>query len=169
MSDLKLSLVLFTFLVLASQSYAIAVVAEAREDVVASALIDAEGVVASAYQTVLNAEEAGANVSSLLARLNEAEGFLAQGRVAHTQGDFDEALNFANLSKGVGVQVKDDALELRNLALNESLQRVSFTTAASVVACTLIAFVSLWVWRVFKRRYYQRVLGMKPEVNVDES
>lgn len=168
MSGVKFSLVSMLFLVLASQFFVVAVVAEAREDVVASALTDTEEVLASAYQAVLEAEEAGANVSSLLVQLNEAGGLLAQGHMAYRLGDFDEAVNFAELSSGVGIHVKDEALKLKDLALGESLQHLYFTAVGSVIFCVLIVFGSFLVWRVFKRRHYQRVLRMKPEVSAGE-
>jgi len=165
----KFSLILLFFLVLASQFFVVAVVAEDRQDVVASALTYAEEVLGYAYQTVLKAEETGANVSYLLVRLNEAGGFLAQGRVAYRLGDFDEAVSLANLSRGIGVHVENEALKLKDLALGESFQRVWLTMVGSVVGMVLIVVGTLWVWRVFKRRYYGGLLEMKLEVSVDES
>nr|NIR87761.1 hypothetical protein [Candidatus Bathyarchaeota archaeon] len=62
------------------------------EDDAAWAIIKAEDSVASGYDAVLEAEEAGANVSGLLARLNEAAMLLAEAEIAFRLGDFDEAV-----------------------------------------------------------------------------
>ena len=165
MSSLRFSLVLFVFLVLASQFFVVAVKADISEDAAASALTDAEEVVASAYQAVLKAEEAGANASSLLVKLNQAGSYLAQGRVAYNMRDFDKAVNFASLSKDGGKQVEHNALELENLALGESLQRQWFTMVGSVVSVALIVLGSFLTWRIFRKRHYQRFSGVKLEVS----
>jgi len=133
------------------------------------ALTNAESTLVSAYQKVLEAEEAGANVSGLLVRLNEAGGFLARARMAYTLGDFDEAVRFASSSGDVAVEVQNSAVGLRDLALGDGVQRLWFTLVGSVVGVVLVVLGCFWVWRVFKRRYYRRVLGMKPEVATDES
>jgi len=169
MSGLKLSLVLVMFLVLASQFFISETFAEASKDVAASALTDAEGVVASAYQAVLRAEAAGANVSGLLVRLTEAGGFLANARMAYKSGDFEEAASFANSSRNIGVEVENAADELKDSAFFERVQRMWFMMTGSIFGVILVFFGSFWVWRVFKRRYYGRVLGMKPEVSPNES
>jgi hypothetical protein len=169
MSVLKFSFVLFMFLVLTSQFFVVAVVAGVSEDVAASALTDAEEAVTSAYQAVLRGEEAGGDVSSLLIRLNEAGGFLARARMAYDLRDFEEAASLANSSRNIGVEVESAAVNLRDSALSEGLQHMVFTITASVIGVALIALGSFWVWRVFKHRYYGRILKMKPEVSSNES
>jgi len=169
MPDVKFSLIALTLLFLVSRFFAVGTFAEASEGVAALVLADAEGVVASAYQAVLEAEEAGANVSSLLVRLNEAGKFLVQGRDAYKVGDFDDAVLFANSSSSIGAEVKDEANESENLAISENLQRASLSTVESIVGVTLVVLASFLAWNVFKKRYYRWVLGKKPEVCVDES
>jgi hypothetical protein len=168
-SGLKFSLVLVMFLILASQFFISETFAQASKDVAASALTDAEGVVVSAYQAVLRAEEAGANVSGLLVRLNEAGGFLARARMAYDFGDFEEAAGLANSSRNIGVEVENAAVELKDSAFLERVQRMWFMMLGSIFGVVLVFFGSFWVWRVFKRRYYRRVLMMKPEVSSNES
>jgi len=169
MSGLKFLLGLMMVLFVASQFFVVATYGEFGEDVAASALKDAEEVVFSAYQAVLEAEESGANVSGLMVRLNEAEGLLANARMAYKFGDFEEASRFATSSTNIGVEVENAAVELRDSALSEKEQHMWFSMIGSVVSVVLIVLGSFWVWRVFKRRYYGRVLGMKPEVGADES
>jgi len=152
-SVLKFSLILVMFLVFASQSFVFATSAQIGQEEAASALANAEGTVVSAFQEVLKAEEAGANVSFLLARLNEAEEHLTQARIAYRLGDFDETARFSGLSREVGEQVQSDAIKLRDSALSESLQHIMFTMIASVAGVALITLGSLWVWHLLKKRY----------------
>jgi len=169
MPSLKFSLALLMFLVLASQIFVFETFAEVSENVAASGLTDAESVVVSAYQVVLKAEQAGANVSGLLVRLNEAEGFLTRARMAYELGDFEKAASFANSSRNIGVEVENAAVELKDSALSEGAQRMWFMMTGSIVGVVGVFLGSFWVWTVFKRRYYRRVLMLKPEVGSDES
>jgi len=138
-------------------------------DVAASAIGQAEGVVASAYEAVLEAEQAGANVSGLLVRLNEAGELLARAQVAFRLGDFDEAVVSANLCSEIGEGVRSEADELRVKAYGGRVTGSWLTMTGSMVSVVAVVFGSFWGWRVFKRRYIRRVLRMKPEVVKDES
>jgi hypothetical protein len=150
---LKFSLVLMVFLVFASQVFVLVAFAEVSEGEVASALADADEAVVFAYKAVLRAEEAGANVSSLLVRLNEGGGFLARAHMAYKFGDFEEAASFANSSRNIGVEVQNTAVELKGSALIERMQRIWFSVTTSVVSIALIVLGSLSVWLFSKERY----------------
>lgn len=141
----------------------------ASEDVADSAIEAAESAVISAFEAVTVAEKAGGNVSGLLADLTEAGEFLAVAQMSHRNGDFDNAIYFANLSRDIGDEVKGEAYELQNSAGNENVQRMWFTMIGSVSGVILVVLGSFWFWRFFKRWYLRRVLRMKPEVAKDES
>ena len=130
----------------------------------ALAIERAEGVVASGYQAVLEAEGAGANVSGLLARLNEAGGLLALARVSYRVGDFDGTVRFAELCGEIGEGVRFDALGVRDFAVEEAGHRFWRAIIGSIVGVAIIVFLSFLGWFIFKGRYYRRVLGMRPEV-----
>lgn len=169
MPVLRFSFVLLIFLILMSWSCVIATLGKVDENDAASSLTDAEGAVASAYRAVLEAEQAGANVSVLLSQLNEAGGNLTLAHYAYEQGDFDRAVDFANSSRIIGGDVRGTAIGLKDSALSEGVQRVWLAMTSSVVGVVGVSLGGFWVWHVFKRRYYGRVLGMKPEVISDES
>jgi len=139
---------------LASQFLASATFAEASENEAASALTSAENAIVSAYQEVLKAEEAGANVSGLLAQLSKAGEDLVSARMAfnHNPHDFDKAVSLANSSRDIAEEVQNAAVGLEKLALSEGLQHTLFTMMASVVGMALTAFGSLWVWHLLKKR-----------------
>lgn len=147
---MKPSLVLLILLVFASQL----LVAETfliGEGYATSSSTESEESVVSAYRAALETEKAGANVSSLLVKLNEAAKFLASGRMSNGSADFDEATRIAR-------EVENAAVELKDSALSEGLQRMVFTMTASVVGMALIALGSLVVWRLLKNRYRTNTL-----------
>lgn len=152
---------LYTFLVLEGQA--------SNGDVATLAITQAEDVVASAYEAVWGAEQAGANVSSLIVRLNDAAEFLAKAYVEFRLGDFDDAIASADLCVELGESVRREADDLRVAAHGSRVMDSWLTVAGSLVGVVLVIFVSFWGWRVFKHRYRGEVLRMKPEVAKDES
>ncbi len=125
----------------------------ASEDIANSAIETAETAMISAFEAVTEAEQAGGNVAGLLANLTEAGEFLAAAQMSYRNEDFDNAIYFANLSKNIGEDVREAAYELKDLAWNDSFQRMRFTMLGSISGIILVVLGSLWVWRVIKRRY----------------
>jgi hypothetical protein len=139
------------------------------EDVAASAVDRAEAAAASAYEAVLDAEEAGVDVSGLLAELNVAGRYLAQAHVWLGLGDFDEATRFADLCYDAVEDVRNEAYGLKNEGhgfwVTDSVVRMT----GSIIGVVVVVFLGFVVWRFFKRRYHRRVLGLRPEVAKVES
>lgn len=127
----------------------------------APGLADAEETVTMAYQAVLRAEEAGANVSGLLSRLNEATGLLARAQVANRAGRADEATSLAILSRNIGAGVGDDALRLKRSALSLSSQLTLFTIIQSIVGIAMVTVGSIGVWQLLKKRYHRGHVQMQ--------
>lgn len=124
---------------------------------------DGETALTNAFKKVADAETAGANVSALTGRLNEAAGRLGLANSAYADGDFDEALSRASECVNLANGVASDAVELKGQA----------TTAAggqwmivvfSVVGAVVFSFVLYGVWVWFRRFYSRKVLGLRPEV-----
>ena len=133
------------------------------------AINQAEDVVVVAYTAVLNAEHVGANVAGLLVQLNEAGELLAEAQVAFRVDDFDEAVRLANLAADIGDDVTGTADALRHEFYGSMVTGSWLAIIGSLVGLVAVGFGSFWGWRVFKRRYYQRVLRMQPEVAQAES
>jgi len=164
MSPLKFSFVLVIFSFLASQFFVAAAFSQVSKDEAASALANCESVLVSAYRTVLEAEQAGVNVSGLLVRLNDAGERLGKAEAAYRLEDFEATINLANNCSEIGNTVKLEADELRLKAYGPRYTDVWFKLTASIVGIVFVGFGSFWAWRIFKRRYYRRLLEMKPEV-----
>lgn len=166
---LQIPFVVMLLLLVSFRSLVPVAVGESRENEAASSLADAEKAVTMAYLAVLKVEGTGANITDLLVALNEAGLLLGRARVAFRLGNLDEAISFAALSENIGVEIQSDAVRLGNSTLSENLQSKVYTTIESVIGVVLVAFLSFWSWRVFKRRYLRRVLTMQPEVDSHES
>jgi len=168
MAALKPVTILLALLVFASTLFVFNTSA-LSENVATSAIEKAEGLMVSAYEAVLEAERAGANVSGLLARLKVAGEGLAQAHISYRLGDFDDAARSADLCSQIGEEARVEAYELRGLALEEAVQCFRWTMIRSILGVAIAVGASYLGWRIFKRRYFRRVLGMKPEVISSES
>ena len=164
----KLSFLLIVLVSSASVSMP-TIFASNSEDAATTSIERAENVLVSAFQAVLEAEQVGADVSVLLAQLNEAGEFLAEARMALGLGEFDEAVHSANICSEIGETVTSEADELLVEVYGSRVMVSWLTMSGSLVGVFVVGFGSFWGWRVFNRRYYRRVLKTKPEVAKDES
>jgi len=138
-------------------------------DEASSSVGEADVAVRQAFNATLDAERAGANVSGLILRLNEAGGILAEAEIALGNGNSSEAASKAGQCIGIAQSVKSDADVLKASALDEAQTVFWASLTFSVVSITAFAVVLMLVWRWFKRGYVRKMLGMKPEVASDEA
>jgi len=134
-----------------------------------TAIRRAEFAVASAYEAVLEAEKAGANVSVLLEEVNVGAENLTKACMLYRIGDLEEAVYFADLCCSSVVNVTNEAETLRDLAVVERKKQVLVTSLASTFGVGVTVFGGFFGWRWFKEWYLRRVLKMKPEVVHNES
>ena len=133
-------------------------------DVVPLEVADAEEALVSAYGAVLDAEEAGANVSGLLGRLSVGGEYLAEAYAYLSLENSESAGRLA----GFCVEVADN-VEAESVVLREEAERIEradvlmrvFVSAVGVVIVVVGGFV---LWKLFKRRYHERILNSMPEV-----
>jgi len=165
----KLFFVLLILFVYAVPVFVPGVLGVDGEDVAVSAVDRAEVAAASAYEAILDAEEAGVDVSGLLAELNVAGRYLDEAHVWLGLGDFDEATRFADLCYDIAADVRNEAYGLINEDHGPWVTDSVVRMTGSIVGVVVVVFVGFVVWRVFKRRYRRRVLGLRPEVVKVES
>lgn len=134
-----------------------------REEAVSS-VSEAEQSLTQAYKAVRDAEIVGANISGLLTRLNHAAGMLSEAKMAFDVGNFEEAVHLAETSNEVGRLVESETESLKGEAVYTSLAKLQVFIGGSVLAVSFVLFASLLCYRYFKRRYYRRLLEMKPKV-----
>jgi len=146
-------LVLFIVFAFSVSVFMSEIFASNSEDTAIASIERAENALVSAYQAVLEVEQVEANVSGLLAQLNDAGEFLAKAHMAYRLENFDNATSSADLGMDIGEEVKNKAYELKSSAWRENIQRMWLTIMGSILGVILIASGSFWVWHFLKRRY----------------
>ena len=138
-------------------------------DEASSSVAEADVAIREAFKATLNAERAGANVSGLMSRLNEAGVILGEAEIAFGNGDSSRAADNASQCINIAESVKSDADVLKALALDEAQAVFRTSLIVSVVGTASFVVVLVLVWRRFKRGYVRKTLGLKPEVASDEA
>jgi len=118
-----------------------------------SAIVAAEERIVVCYQAVVEADGAGANVSGLLAVLNEAGWFLSRAKLAYNMGDFESARNFAVQSQGRLNGFVEEADSLRGAALQRRYWDFLVNVVGSIMGTVAVIGGSFVVWRLLKKRY----------------
>ncbi|MEM3640423.1 MAG: hypothetical protein QXH37_00640 [Candidatus Bathyarchaeia archaeon] len=136
-------------------------------DEVFSALGDADNALKRAFEAVLEAERAGADVSDLRVRLNDAGELLAKAENAYRTGNFSEAVSRAVECSILVDGVIDEALNLKSLALTNAWKTFQQTLMFSCVGSAAFLATLFFVWLWFKRTYAEKLMRMKPEVALD--
>jgi hypothetical protein len=130
---------------------------------------DADAAIRLAFNATLNAETAGANVSGLIVRLNEAGDLLTDAEIANSTGNLTEAESLAGQCIGIAESVTDAAKTLQSSTLAEAGSVFKDSLAFSLVSIGMFVFVLMLFWRRFRRDYVTRMLRTKPEVESDET
>ena len=124
----------------------------------------ASSAVEQAFNAVLSAEKAGANVTGLLEQLTAATGLLAQAENSFRNGDKIAAANYAVQVIPIAQQVAGQATTAEESATVANQHVFEFTVTFVVIGSILFILGLFLVWRLFKRRYVNKMLEAKPEV-----
>jgi hypothetical protein len=153
MSALKFVSVLIAVLFFVSRLFTTITFAQVSQDQAASALANADSAVTLSYQAALKAEDFGANVSSLLVRLNDAGGLLSRAHLAYNSGDFDSAQRLAAQSQEKLNGFVAEANALRETAIHEYYMDFIVNIIGSVLGAISIVCIGFFVWFLLKRKY----------------
>ena len=127
-------------------------------DLARSSLVDA-------YKSVLDAEKAGADVTSLTERLTNAGSKLTYAYLFYEAESYDATLALADSCYEVGEKIKAEADVLKPTASINAMILFWFQIFGYVGALAIIIVASVLGWRAFRKRYYRKVLEMKPEAS----
>jgi hypothetical protein len=130
-----------------------------------------DAAIKTAFNEVLDAEAAGANVTDMMVVLNQAAALLAQAE--NTIENSNPTVLEGNLS---GIQVAYERAEnVQPIARNAKVQalRSSQSSLLSAAVLSLIVAISFVVilsilWLRFKESYKDKLLLKKPEVDANE-
>jgi CHASE3 domain sensor protein len=137
----------------------------AQTDQAPSKLQAANTAVEQAFNSVVDAEKAGANVTDLLTRLNVAEGILAQAENSYRVGDSANASVQAESVLPIAQQVNASAHEAKQNAIVSGQNAYWSAIAFAIIGSLVFVLVLFVFWRWFKRRYINNLSQLKPEVN----
>ena len=130
----------------------------AQTDQTASKLQAANTAIEQAFNAVLDAEKAGANVTGLLAQLNVAEGDLAQAENSYRTGDFNTAAAQADSVLPIAQEVTTAAQNAKQTAIVSGQNAFWSTIAFTVIGAFVFVLALFLVWRWFKRSYINKFI-----------
>jgi CHASE3 domain sensor protein len=136
----------------------------AQTDQTASKLQAANNAVEQAFNAVLDAETAGANVTALMAPLNDAAGVLAQAENSYRIGNSNAAAAQADSVIPIANEVTTLAQDAKQTALVSSKNVFLYTIAFTAIGIFVFVLALFLVWRWFKRSYINNLYKAKPEV-----
>ncbi len=134
------------------------------QDAAVSTVSKAEQSLAQAYAAVVDAESAGVNVVRLLLGLNDANKLLSEAQSALEVDDFEECVRLAELAIEAGSGVANEARVLEVEVNDAHVSLLWWVAGSSILGVSVVALVSVFGYRYFKRWYYQRLLKMKPRI-----
>jgi CHASE3 domain sensor protein len=140
----------------------------AQTDDATTRLEAASSAVEQAFNAVLSAEKAGANVTGLLEQLNVATALLAQADNSYRAGDSSTAMTQADNVLPITNQITIDAQNAKQNAIVSSQNAFWSTIALTVIGVFVFVLVLFLVWRKFKRNYIKSLSEAKPELVSDE-
>jgi len=151
----SLKLLAISILLVSLLSVSFPTINAATEDTAIRAINRSEEALASAYETVLETEQTGANVSVLLDRMNIAGENLAEAQMLLRLGNFDAAVHSAELSSDqIDGTFMNTAEKLKNEAQESESERWFVNIITSVVALTAAILGTTIAWIIFKRRHF---------------
>jgi len=125
----------------------------------------AENMLISAFKSVIEAEKSGVNVTLLSVQLTNAGEYLTSALLLYKAQNFSLAESDAATCFEIAQSVEFEANELLGPpAVSERFVGFSVRVLGYVVSVSIIVCGSIISWRFFKKRYFQKVMKMRPEV-----
>lgn len=141
----------FLFFCLLS-SFSISGVLAADEDDAAVVISNAESFIGETFESILLAEQAGADVSGLIDQMSIGSEYLSEANVMYRAGAYEDAVLFADLCIQTVNEIRGESLELIGTAEN-NFNLTIFWSVLGVILVSVVGFVS---WRFFKKYYLER-------------
>lgn len=129
----------------------------------AEAVANADVALRDAFLAVSNARASGANISVLIDKLTEAGAVLTSAKVALEMGNYNDAVDRADMCASLVSSIVEDASVLKIDAVATVPAWLS-PMSLSVVSSALFVIGLFLVWRRFKRSYEAKLFESKPEV-----
>jgi hypothetical protein len=125
----------------ADQTEATAAIASAKEQIL------------TCYQAAKEAEGAGANITALVAVLNDAGTLLSRAEFAYSVSDFDEARDFAIQSQSALGDFISEANTSKETANQQRNQDFLINVVGSIIGTFAVLGAGIAAWIFLKRKY----------------
>lgn len=117
-----------------------------------------------AFRSVLEAENAGANVEGLVNKLDEAVNLFAEAQVAYRVHDFNTSVVKADLAFSLAQEVNDLAQSASSAALISAKDSFFITIGLSLGGALGFILALFFVWLWIKKKYFSNLLDSTFEV-----
>lgn len=125
---------------------------------------DANTAINQAFNSVLEAEKAGGNVTQLLTRLNTAGEQLADAESIYQSNSTSGVASKANSAKQIADEINTEAITLKDASITLTRNSFWFIVTFSVGGAIIFGLIVFLAWQRFRRSYIKKMLSMKPEV-----
>lgn len=127
--------------------------ARADQGAAASSIASAKERLVACYRAAEDAESAGANITSLVAVLNDAGLLLSLAEHAYSISDFEVARDYAAQSQGFLGNFVAEANVLKEEAVKQRSQDFLINVVGSGVGAFVVLGAGVAVWVFLKRKY----------------
>lgn len=134
-------------------------VSATTETAAAAAIEYAENTIVACYNAALDAEKAGANITSLTHRLNNAGDLVSKAKLEYQKGDFEAAIDFASRGREKLNGFITDATVLQDAAAHTRFWDFMINIVGSLVGSIAVVCIGFAVW-VFLKRKYEKTGGV---------
>ena len=127
--------------------------AQADQTDAATAIASAKEQILICYQAAKEAEGAGANITTLVAVLNDAGTLMSRAEFAYSVSDFDTAHDLAVQSQSTLDNFISDANILRETGTQQRSQDFLINVVGSLVGAFAVVGAGIAAWIFLKRKY----------------
>lgn len=128
------------------------------------ALTEAESKLNIAFESVADAEAAGANIENLLSKIKVAGDLMSEAHFAFRADDYETAVTLAaECSNSIEILVIE-AVNLTSEAEEDRLNSLILTATGSGAGLVLLIILGIVGWSILAKSNRERLLKMKPEV-----
>ena len=117
-----------------------------------TAISSAKNRILDCYNAAKEAEVAGANITSLIATLNEAGALFSQAELAHAANDFGAAVNLAVQSQSTLGDFVSEANILKETASQQRNQDFLINVVGSLVGASAVVGTGILTWIFLKKK-----------------
>ncbi len=136
----------------------------AQTDNVSIKIQEANTALNAAFNAVLDAEQAGANITDLIVQLNFAANNLSQAENNYRIGDYTTAVYQAESVLPLAQQIILQAQNSKQNAIIAIQEAFQYTTVLTIIGISIFILVLFLIWCLFKQNYIKGLSEAKPEV-----